>query len=199
MFVRASGKSMDDGIPGFLTIDGFHRVLLPGLVEAAKSVASESWVLGEKTELDPNGPQMGALERDVITLYEADYIKAWEAMLNDLTVVPLRSLSQAAQDLFILASPQSPMKDLLVSIARQVTLSVPPAGIAAADKAASGDTAAAKSTVDPTPVGRAGFGATRSKRTVATGARGRRTLQGAARSGGQRLGRGDRPGAEIAE
>ena len=122
VFVRASGKSMDDGIPGFLTIDGFHRVLLPGLVEAAKSVASESWVLGEKTELDPNGPQMGALERDVITLYEADYIKAWEAMLNDLTVVPLRSLSQAAQDLYILASPQSPMKDLLVSIARQVTL-----------------------------------------------------------------------------
>ena len=149
VFVRASGKSMDDGIPGFLTIDGFHRVLLPGLVEAAKSVASESWVLGEKTELDPNGPQMGALERDVITLYEADYIKAWEAMLNDLTVVPLRSLSQAAQDLFILASPQSPMKDLLVSAARQVTLSVPPAGIATGDKAASGDTAAAKPTVDP--------------------------------------------------
>ncbi len=148
VFVRASGKPMDVGIPGFLTIDGFHRVLLPGLVDAARSVAAESWVLGEKTELDPNGPQMGALERDVIALYEADYIQAWEAMLGDLDIVPLRSLSQAAQDLYILASPQSPMRDVLASIARQVTLSVPPAGLAPAggDKAAGG---AAQPTVDP--------------------------------------------------
>jgi type VI secretion system protein ImpL len=131
VFVRSSGKSMDDGIPGFLTVDGFHEVLLPGLVDAAKSVASESWVLGENTELDPNGPQMAALERDVIALYEADYIRAWEAMLDDLNVVPLRTLSQAAQDLYILASPQSPMRDLLASVARQVTLSVPPPGLAA--------------------------------------------------------------------
>jgi type VI secretion system protein ImpL len=139
VFVRASGKPMDEGIPGFLTIDGFHRVLLPGLVDAAKSVASESWVLGVKTELDPNGPQMGALERDVIALYEADYIQSWDAMLNDLNVVPLRSLSQAAQDLYILASPQSPMRDVLASVVRQVTLSVPPAGMAStADKAAGG-------------------------------------------------------------
>ena len=53
-------------------------------------------------------------------------------MLDDLNVVPLRTLSQAAQDLYILASPQSPMRDLLASVARQVTLSVPPAGLAAA-------------------------------------------------------------------
>jgi type VI secretion system protein ImpL len=144
VFVRASGKPMDDGIPGFLTIDGFHRVLLPGLVDAAKSVASESWVLGVNTELDPNGPQMGALERDVIALYEADYIQAWDAMLTDLNVVPLRSLSQAAQDLYILASPQSPMRDVLASVARQVTLSVPPAGVAPA----AGDKAAAQPAVN---------------------------------------------------
>ena len=138
-----SGKPMDDGIPGFLTVDGFHRVLLPSLADAAKSVASESWVLGERT---PNsirtGRRCGALERDVIALYEADYIQAWDAMLADLNVVPLRSLSQAAQDLYILASPQSPMRDLLASIARQVTLSVPPAGMApaAGDKTAGGGT-----------------------------------------------------------
>jgi type VI secretion system protein ImpL len=64
----------------------------------------------------------------VIGLYEADYIRAWDAMLADLNVVPLRSLSQAAQDLYIIASPQSPMRDLMAAIARQVTLSVPPAG-----------------------------------------------------------------------
>ncbi len=72
-------------------------------------------------------------------LYEADYIRAWDAMINDLNVVPLRSLSQAAQDLYIIASPQSPMRDLLASIARQVTLSAPPAGVAPAQTAGGGN------------------------------------------------------------
>lgn len=127
VFMRASGRPMTDGIPGFLTVEGFHGVLLPSLGTVAKTVASESWVLGQRMELDPNGPELRALERDVIALYEADYIQAWDAMLADLNVVPLRNLTQAAQDLYILASPQSPMKDLLVSAARQLTLSQPPA------------------------------------------------------------------------
>ena len=59
-------------------------------------------------------------------LYVADYAKAWDDLLQDLEIVPLRSLPQAAQDLYILASPQSPMKELLTAIARQLTLSEPP-------------------------------------------------------------------------
>ena len=49
---------------------------------------------------------MQALERDVVTLYEADYAPTWDLMLADLNVVQLRSLPQAAQDLYILASPE---------------------------------------------------------------------------------------------
>jgi type VI secretion system protein ImpL len=41
-------------------------------------------------------------------------------------MAPLTSISRAAQDLYILASPQSPIRSLLVSVARQLTLSVPP-------------------------------------------------------------------------
>ena len=87
-------------------------------------------MLGERVAFDANGPQMRALERDVIAAYEADYAQAWDAMLADLNVVQQRSLSQAAQDLYILASPQSPMRSLLASVARQLTLSVR-AGLAA--------------------------------------------------------------------
>ncbi|MBV9654290.1 MAG: type VI secretion system membrane subunit TssM [Acetobacteraceae bacterium] len=145
VFVRLSGKSMDEGIPGFFTVDGFHKVLLPSLADTTKAVASESWVLGKRAEIDPTGPQIAAIERDVIGLYETDYIRAWDAMINDLDVVPLRSASQAAQDLYIIASPQSPLRDLLASIARQVTLSAPPADANAgasatgANKPASGE------------------------------------------------------------
>ena len=117
LFVRASGKPLTDGIPGLL-----HRRWLPQGAAAftrcrAKSVMSESWVLGERVGLDPNGPQMQALQRDVDHLYEADYAPAWDLMMADLNVVQLRSLSQAAQDLYILASPESPMRKLLASIA----------------------------------------------------------------------------------
>jgi type VI secretion system protein ImpL len=133
LFMRSSGKPLSDGIPGFYTTDGFHKVLLPSLDGAVKGVVSESWVLGNRVAFDPNGPQVPALERDVIGLYEADYAKVWDQMLSDLNPVQLRSLPQAAQDLYILAAPESPMRSLLVAIAQQLTLSAAPAGAQAAN------------------------------------------------------------------
>ncbi|HEY3912431.1 MAG TPA: type VI secretion system membrane subunit TssM [Stellaceae bacterium] len=126
LFVRASGKSLSDGIPGFYTIDGFYKVLLPALGDITKEVANESWVLGSRAEIAPDSSGTQDLENQVIGLYEADYAKEWDAMLADLDIVPLRSPEQAAQDLYVLGSPQSPIRDLLASIARQLTLSQPP-------------------------------------------------------------------------
>jgi type VI secretion system protein ImpL len=123
LFMRSSGKPLSDGIPGFFTTDGFHKVLLPSLDGAVKGVVSENWVLGSRVAFDPNGPQVPALEREVIGLYETDYTQAWDRMLVDLNPVQLRSLPQAAQDLYILAASDSPMRSLLTSIARQLTLS----------------------------------------------------------------------------
>jgi type VI secretion system protein ImpL len=145
LFVRESGKSMDDGIPGFFTAEGFHKVLLPSLDSAASSVVSESWVLGQRVELDPNGPQMKALRDEIVGLYETDFARRWDAMLADLNLVQMRSLPRAAQDLYILESPESPLRALLVSIARQLRLSVPPgAGVRPVQEASvtDGDTAA---------------------------------------------------------
>src|SRR6185437_14346983 len=88
--------------------------------------ASESWVLGSRSELAPDSNEAQRLERDVIALYQADYAKQWDAMLNDLSIVPLRSPQQAAEDLYILSSPQSPMRDLLGSVTRELTLTKPP-------------------------------------------------------------------------
>ncbi len=125
MFLRASGRRLTDGIPGFYTLPGFHGVLLPTLDATLRDVAAEAWVLGRR-EADPGPAALAAARQEVIGLYTADYIRQWDAMLLDLNLAVPRSLPQAAQDLFILASPQSPMRALLVSAARQVTLSVPP-------------------------------------------------------------------------
>ena len=100
-------------MPGFLTVNGFHKVLLPALPSATREVASESWVMGQKVPANLDPAQQAELQNSVVKLYLDDYAKAWDGVLQDLEIVPLRSLNQAAQDLYVLASPQSPMKDLL--------------------------------------------------------------------------------------
>ncbi|HEY1935671.1 MAG TPA: type VI secretion system membrane subunit TssM [Acetobacteraceae bacterium] len=126
VFVRGSGKPMSAGIPGFYTVDGFYKVLLPDLPIATKQVASESWVLGKQFQIDPNSPQVQNLQTDVVKLYENDYATQWDGVLNDINVEPLTNLPQAVQDLYILSSPQSPMRDLLAGITHQLALNVPP-------------------------------------------------------------------------
>ena len=124
VFIRSSGKPLDEGIPGFYTAAGFRTVLLPALPRATQEVTAESWVLGQKVEPDP--AQLRSVEREVVALYTAEYIQAWDAMLADLDLAPLRSLTQAAQDLYIIGSQQySPMRDLLASAARNFSLAAP--------------------------------------------------------------------------
>ena len=126
VFTRASGRKLSDGIPGFLTVDGFHKVLLPALATATREVAAESWVLGQKVPVNFDLSKQSEVANEVVKQYMEDYAKAWDGLLQDLEIAPLRSLNQASQDLYILASKQSPLKELLVAIARQLTLSEPP-------------------------------------------------------------------------
>ena len=156
VFVRPSGKRLNEGVPGFLTVEGFHKVLLPALATATREVASESWVLGQQQQISLNDTQLRELANAVIALYVADYAKTWDALLQDLDVVALRSLPQAAQDLYILGSAQSPIKTLLTSVARQLNLSKPPepanaAAAAAADLAAQARASAAAAVTTRTP------------------------------------------------
>jgi type VI secretion system protein ImpL len=126
VFIRRSGAPLTEGVAGFYTLDGFYKVLLPNLPSATMQVANESWVLGKQAQIDPASPQVLTLQRDVVALYTTDYAKQWDALLADLDIEPMRNLQQAVQDLYILASPQSPMRDLLSGITRQLTLTQPP-------------------------------------------------------------------------
>ena len=132
LFVYGSGKPLTEGIPGFYTVEGFYSVLLPALAHAAHDVAGESWVLGHTAEIGPNSPAILPLETGVVRLYEQDYAARWTAVLSDLDLAPLGDVRQTVQTLYVLASPQSPMQHLLVSISRQLTLTKPSASLQAA-------------------------------------------------------------------
>ena len=146
MFVRPSGKPMTEGVAGFYTVEGFQRVLLPSLAPTALQVAAESWVLGSRSVAGVADPALQTLETDVVALYCNDYAQVWDAMLADLAIVPLRDLQSAVQDLYVLASPQSPLRDLMVSIARELTLTAPLPAPAAAGVVAAASQAAGAAT-----------------------------------------------------
>jgi type VI secretion system protein ImpL len=127
-FVRASGAPLTEGIPALYTIDGLYRGLLPVLGQSVRQGVAEYWVLG------PEGANLGtddpaALEQSVLRLYAQEYARQWQAMMDDLNLSPLPpALPAQAEALNLLGAPNSPMKDLLRAIARQLTVGTPPQG-----------------------------------------------------------------------
>jgi type VI secretion system protein ImpL len=83
-------------------------------------------VLGQKVPVNFDLSKQSEVANEVVKQYMEDYAKAWDGLLQDIEIAPLRSLNQASQDLYILASKQSPLKELLTAVARQLTLSEPP-------------------------------------------------------------------------
>lgn len=135
-FRRASGQPLTEGIPGLYTVEGLHRAVLPGLPRAVLEAAAEAWVLGPGAAL---GGDPRRLEAEVLALYAADYAAAWQALLADLSLPPPIGLAEAAAKLNLLGAPNSPLRDLLRGIARQLapgTPPEPPAGTAAPAAAA---------------------------------------------------------------
>jgi type VI secretion system protein ImpL len=122
LFTRLSGQPLTEGVPGFYTVTGFRTALMPALPIATRQVAAESWVLGTQAEVAPTGTALDALQRQVVALYVADYAKQWDGMIADLALAPAHSLAQEVEALFVLGSPQSPMRTLLSSMAQQLSL-----------------------------------------------------------------------------
>ena len=136
VFTRRSGANMSDGLPGLYTVDGFYKVVLPMLPRALTQVANDSWVLGKQSEFNVASPQAATLQQDVVKLYTDEYAANWDAFLADLDLPPLTNSQQSVQTLYMLSSPQSPMRDMLTAIVKQLKLTqappVPPTAAGAA-------------------------------------------------------------------
>jgi type VI secretion system protein ImpL len=135
LFTRLSGQPLTEGVPGFYTVTGFRTALMPALPIATRQVAAESWVLGTQAEVAPTGAALDALQQQVVALYVADYAKTWDGMIADLALTPEHSLAQEVEALFVLGSPQSPMRTLLAAMAQQLTLAPAKAPAAPANAA----------------------------------------------------------------
>ena len=141
LFELKSGQPLAQAaVPGLFTVSGLYDGFLPRLPKAIAEAASESWVLGPEAAALASEPQQ--LETGVLRLYAQDYIAEWQKMLDDIGLKPFGSPAKAAEALNLLGAPNSPMRDLLQGIARQLSPGTAPKPAAGAASSVAGATAA---------------------------------------------------------
>jgi len=119
VFVRRSGAALSDPLPALYTKAVFDEYLGTGRLELVKQFADDRWVLGDAA---PSLAAMSGLTDQVTALYEADYIRAWDAVLADVRVRPTTGGRDLADLLLLLASPASPLKGFYQLVDKQTNL-----------------------------------------------------------------------------
>ena len=124
VFSRKSGKPLGEPLNGLFTLDGYRKAFLAASLSQASTLAEEQWVLGRAPADEQAASSLAA---DVRQLYWQDYIRHWDALLNDIDFVPVTSIAQAADVLRVISGPSSPLKKLLTAVAKETNLQQPDA------------------------------------------------------------------------
>lgn len=137
LFSRASGASLEKGVPGLFTYEGYHEVFakkLPQMLAWAQD--DDAWVMGKalasgkaekKSETTPKAEQRELME-DIRRQYLGQYALLWTEFLADIRLVRSDKGGTLAFDLNILrqlAAADSPLVRLSRLAARETTLSRP--------------------------------------------------------------------------
>ena len=129
VFRRKSGVPLSVPMPTLYTREQFGAITTEGRAEILKVLTRDAWIWGQSNV--SSLASAGALSSEVTDLYETDYIRAWDAFIDDLQFVPATTVAQTNDALRILTSPTSPLAGLLRVIADQTTLVQSPAAAAA--------------------------------------------------------------------
>lgn len=126
VFARASGKPLNQGIPGLFTHRGYHEVFLPESRSLLSMMEGEErWVVGEpprSVREQASRVLGGTLEHDVLRLYLHEYVRVWDEYLSDLRLRENSTMTQSIEAARILSAPDSPIAQFLRAVARETTL-----------------------------------------------------------------------------
>ncbi|MCH2164945.1 MAG: type VI secretion system membrane subunit TssM [Marinovum sp.] len=120
--VRNSGKPLNQGIEGIYTYDGFRNVFLDEALDVARRIQSEAWVLGPQVEGAQSDAALANLSRDVLDLYYTDFISRYDALLQDVDIIPIESLQHAVTVTNVLSGPSSPIVNILDAVSNETKL-----------------------------------------------------------------------------
>lgn len=117
VYRRKSGVPLSDPLPALFTQPVFRNEVDKGIDQAVTQFAADDWVFGA-AKID--SLEKARLAQQVLGLYEADYIKAWDGILADLELQPINNIQDASTIAAKLAGPNSPLK-LLLKVVRDNT------------------------------------------------------------------------------
>jgi type VI secretion system protein ImpL len=122
VLTRKDGKSLSDPVPALYTPAVFKEISGLGTAELANEFAQDAWVFGDNS----TALQSARVVYDVLEIYERDYIRAWDEVLQGVQIAPFTTLAQASEILGILAAPSSPLRGYLVAVDQNTFLLKPP-------------------------------------------------------------------------
>lgn len=110
VFRRRSGTPLAQPLPVLFTRPYFAYEATGGLDRSVDGFVRDYWVF-DTGRVDPLARSRYA--QQVLTLYEQDYIRNWDALLADLQLQPVANLRDASTVAARLSGPSSPLKALL--------------------------------------------------------------------------------------
>lgn len=124
VFRTKDGSVFNDlEVPGLFTFTGYWSVFKEQLETAQARLEEERWVLGEAGEADYQ-TQMAGLNRDIHALYQADFIKYWDRVLDVIELAPMSEETGQFTALTVAAAPYaSPILKLAEAVDRETRLS----------------------------------------------------------------------------
>nr|WP_321981915.1 type VI secretion system membrane subunit TssM [uncultured Cohaesibacter sp.] len=146
VMLRPSGKPLSSGVDGVYTRKGFLSYFVPQLASVGERAKFENLVLGSRAE-EVTPQALKTLGRDVLALYESDYVTQYDQLLGDIDIIPMDSIGQATQVINILSGPASPIRNILEAVSAETKLTKATQGQAAANKVGAEASSIAKETI----------------------------------------------------
>lgn len=121
-FRRKSGRSANDGIAGLYTPQGYWLAFNKRIDDVTQTLLNEDgWVMNVTDTALEKGSRAD-LQKTVRLLYMQDFISAWEALLDDIELKNIANLSQRISTARLLSAGDSPLRNLLVNVAKNIKL-----------------------------------------------------------------------------
>jgi type VI secretion system protein ImpL len=111
LFRRKSGVPISAPLPRLYTRDSFKEISQEGRVQLLAELTKNNWVWGDSATTAVSNAN--GLISGVLSLYENEYMHAWDGFLADLEFARFSTVAQTNEALRVLTSPTSPLRGIL--------------------------------------------------------------------------------------
>lgn len=123
--VLSGDSTFNTSIPNFFTVYQYRTKFLPSVPQVSKTLTRDVWVLGPYAST-VSAKDANDLQESVTEQYYQEYIQHWQTLLDNMTLRKADTIQELAQFLALVTDSDSPLKNLMVAINDQTTLTIEP-------------------------------------------------------------------------